>query len=78
MIVVAVDDPALTDLSPLLARVKLKALVELSMSANQALLSALGFLPFLNAFAFTKLLPVRVNEPVYFFDDWVGDLPSVV
>ena len=75
---VAVDDPALTDLSPLLARVKLKALVELPMSANQALLSALGFLPFLKAFAFTKLLPVRVNAPVYFFDDWVGDLPSVV
>ena len=77
MIVVAVDDPTLTDLSPLLARVKLKALVEL-MSANQALLSALGFLPFLNAFAFTRMLPVSVNAPVYFFDDWVGDLPSVV
>ena len=75
---VAVDDPALTDLSPLLARVKLKAPVELPMSANQALLSALGFIPFLKAFALTRMLPVSVNTPVYFFDDWVGDVPSVV
>ena len=78
MIVVAVDDPALTDLSPLLARVKLKALVGSPMSANQALVSALGFLPFLKALTFTRMLPVRVNAPVYFFDNWEGDVPSVV
>ena len=78
MIAVAVDDPALTDLSPLLARVKLKVLVAPPMSANQAPLSALGFLSFLKAFAFTRMLPVRVNAPVYFFDNWVGDVPSVV
>jgi hypothetical protein len=78
VIVFVVDDPALTDLSPLLARVKLKALVELLILANQALLSALGVIPFLKAFVLTRMLPVRVNELVYFFDDWVGDVPSVV
>ena len=68
------EDPATTDLSPELAREKLKGWV----TVNEALASALALDPLLNALAFTVALFVRVMVPVYRVEDWVGVEPLVV
>jgi hypothetical protein len=68
------EDPAMTDTSPELAREKLKGWV----TVNEALASALGLDPLLNALAFTVALLVRVMGPLYRVDDWVGVEPLVV
>ena len=54
------EDPATTDLSPELAREKLKGWV----TVNEALASALALDPLLNALAFTVALLVKVIAPV--------------
>ena len=72
------EDPALTELSPELDRVKLKLLLGISAFANHALASALELELFLKALALTRVLEDRVKAPVYFLDDCVGDWPSVV
>ena len=54
------EDPAVTDLSPELAREKLKGWV----TVNEALASALALDPLLNALAFTVALLVRFMVPV--------------
>ena len=68
------EDPATTDLSPELAREKLKGWV----TVKAALVSALAFDPILNALAFTVALFVRVMLPLYRVEDVVGLEPSVV
>jgi hypothetical protein len=45
---------------------------------KEALATALGFEPLLNAMAFTVALLVRVIGPVYRVDDCVGVEPLVV
>jgi hypothetical protein len=68
---------------------KLLSLVELSCqvkvscaggvtTVKEALATALGLEPLLNAMAFTVALLVRVIVPVYRVDDCVGIEPSVV
>ena len=74
LIELVTEDPATTDLSPELAREKLKGWV----TVNEALASALALDPLLNALAFTVALLVRVMVPVYRVDDCVGVEPSVV
>jgi hypothetical protein len=74
LIELVTEDPAMTDLSPELAREKLKGWV----TVNAALASALALYPLLNALAFTVALLVRVMAPVYRVDDWVGVEPLVV
>jgi hypothetical protein len=54
------EEPAMTDLSPELASEKLNGWV----IVNEALVSALGLYPILNAFAFRLALLVRVTVPV--------------
>ena len=54
------EEPAKTDIFPELAREKLKGWV----TVNEALASALGLDPLLNAFAFTVSLVVKAVEPV--------------
>ena len=54
------EDPALTDLSPELETEKLKGWV----TVNEALASALGLDPVLNALAFTVALVVKLIAPV--------------
>ena len=68
------EDPATTDLSPELAREKLKGWV----TVNEALASALAVDPLLKALAFTVALLVRVMVPEYRVDDCVGVEPLVV
>jgi hypothetical protein len=68
------EDPAITALSPELARVKLKGWV----NVKEALASALALDPLLNALAFIVALFVRVTVPAYIVDDCVGAEPSVV
>jgi hypothetical protein len=68
------EEPAKTDLSPELDREKLKGWV----TVNEALASALGLDPLLNALAFIVALFVRVTVPAYIVDDCVGVEPSVV
>ena len=59
------EDPAFTDLSPELSRLKLNGWV----TVNEALVSALALYPLLNDLAFTVALLVRVMVPVYKVDD---------
>ena len=73
-----IEDPALTDLSPELDRVKLKLSVGVLVFANHAVASELGLRLFLKALALTRVLADRLKAPVYFLDDCVGDWPSVV
>jgi hypothetical protein len=68
------EEPATTDLFPEFAEEKLKGWV----TVNDALASALGLKPLLNALAFTVALLVRVITPVYRVEDWVGVEPLVV
>ena len=74
LIELVTEDPATTDLSPELAREKLKGWV----TVKEALASALALDPLLNALAFTVALLVRVMAPVYRVDDCVGVEPLVV
>ena len=74
LIELVTEDPAMTDLSPELVRVKLKGW----LMVNEALASALALAPLLNALAFTVALLVRVMVPVYSVDDCVGVEPLVV
>jgi hypothetical protein len=76
--VFAIAPPALTDLSPEFEREKLKLPDPLWTFANHALDSELGFILPLNALALTRVLPDRLKALLYFFDDGVGDWPSVV
>ena len=76
MTVFATEEPALTDLSPELARVKLK-LVGVPVSENHALASELCTL-ILKALAFTRALVAIVKGPEYFLEDGVGEVPSIV
>lgn len=55
LIVFVTDEPAVTDLFPVLLREKSK---EVSF-VNQALASELGVIPLLNAWAFTRDVAVR-------------------
>ena len=55
-----VEEPATTDISPELAREKLKGWV----TVNEALASALAVYPLLNVLAFTLALLVKVIAPV--------------
>ena len=70
------EDPALTDLSPELARVKLK-LVGVPVSENHALASELCTL-ILKALAFTRASVPIVKGAEYFLEDGVGEVPSIV
>ena len=74
LIELVTEDPALTDLSPELAKEKLNGWVRV----KEALASALGLDPLLNALAFIVALFVRVTVPAYMVDDCVGVEPSVV
>jgi len=74
--VFATEEPALTDLSPELARVKLKV-VAVPVSENHALATELWAL-FLKALAFTRALVEIVKGPEYFLEDGVGEVPSIV
>ena len=60
LIELVTEDPAMTDLSPELAREKPKGWV----TVNEALASVLAVDPLLNALAFTVVLFVRVMVPV--------------
>jgi hypothetical protein len=73
-IVLVIEEPAKTDLSPELAKEKLKGWV----TVKEELASALALDPLLNALAFTVALLVRVMLPVYRVDDCVGVEPLVV
>ena len=68
------EDPATTALSPELDIEKLKGWV----TVKEALASALGLDPLLNALAFIVALFVRVTGPTYGVDDCVGVEPLVV
>ena len=68
------DDPTKTERLPGLLRVKSKPVV----LENQAFASKLGFALFLKALAFSRASVETVMGPEYFFDDCVGDEPSVV
>ena len=70
------EEPTLTDLSPELARVKLK-LVGVPVSENHALATELWAL-FLKALAFTRASVVIVKGAEYFLEDGVGEVPSMV
>ena len=70
------EDPALTDLSPELARIKLKLLV-VPISENHALATELCAL-FLKTLAFTRALVAIVKGAEYFLEDGVGEVPSIV
>ena len=72
------EEPASTEISPPLASAKSKPLPMVLELENHALASGLGFMLFLKAIAFTSVLVVRMKEPLYFWDDWVGVEPSVV
>jgi hypothetical protein len=74
LIELVTEDPALTDLSPELAKEKLNGWV----TVKEALASALALAPLLNALAFIVALFVRVTVPAYIVDDCVGVEPSVV
>jgi hypothetical protein len=74
LIVLVTDEPAVTDLFPVLLREKSK---EVSF-VNQALASELGVIPLLNASAFTREVVVSVKGAVYWLEDCVGVVPSVV
>ena len=74
LIELVTEDPAVTDLSPELAREKLKGWV----TVKAALASALALEPLLNALAFIVALLVRVTVPAYRVDDCVGVEPLVV
>ena len=71
-----IEEPALIDLSPELARVKLK-LVAVPVSENHALASELCAL-FLKALAFTRASVVILKGAEYFLEDGVGEVPSIV
>ena len=65
LIELVTEDPAMTDLSPELAREKLKGWV----TVNETLASTLPLDPLLNALAFTVALLVRLMAPVYRVED---------
>jgi hypothetical protein len=75
LIVLATDEPAVTDLLPELLREKSK---EETLLVNQALAIELDVMPLLNASAFTRAVAVRMKGAVYCFEDCVGFVPSVV
>lgn len=75
LIVLATDEPAVTDLLPELLREKSKAE---TLFVNQALAIELGVMPLLNASAFTRAVAVRMKGAAYCFEDCVGFVPSVV
>jgi hypothetical protein len=60
LIVLVTDEPAVTDLFPVLLREKSK---EVSF-VNQALASELGVIPLLNAWAFTRDVAARAKGAV--------------
>ena len=60
LITLVTDEPAVTDLSPELESEKSNAW----LIVNEVLVSLLGLYPFLNAFALTTALFVRVMAPV--------------
>jgi hypothetical protein len=60
LIELVTEEPAVTDLSPELAREKLKGWV----TVNEALASALGLYPFLKALALTVALLAKVMAPL--------------
>ena len=68
------EEPPTTETLPPLLRAKSNP----TSLVNQALASELGFAVFLKALALTRVLVVTVNGPEYFFDDVVGESPSVV
>jgi hypothetical protein len=68
------DDPAVTDLFPVLLREKSNA----ASFVNQALTWELAIIPFLNAWAFTSEVAVRTKGAEYTLEDCVGVVPSVV
>jgi len=65
LIVLVTDEPAVTDLFPVLLREKSK---EVSF-VNQALANELGVIPLLNASAFTSDVAVRENGEAYCLED---------
>jgi hypothetical protein len=75
LIVLGTDEPAVTDLFPELVREKSKAE---TLFVNQALATALGVMPLLNASALTRAVAVSMKGAVYCFEDCVGFVPSVV
>ena len=74
MIVLVTDEPAITELFPVLLREKSNT----TSFVNQALTCELGVIPFLNAWAFTRDVAVRENGALYCLEDCVGLVPSVV
>jgi hypothetical protein len=74
LITLVTDEPAVSDLFPVLLREKSNA----TSFVNQALTCELGVIPFLNAWVFTSEVAVRGNGAVYDLEDCVGVVPSVV
>jgi hypothetical protein len=77
VIVFVTEPPAVTDMFPEFASVKLE-LAGAAAFENHTLASALGCRPCLNAFALISVLVERVKGRLYFRDDAVGVCPSVV
>jgi len=71
------EEPAATERSPELARVKSKLLLVVPVSENHALASELCTL-ILKALAFTRASVEIVKGPEYFLEDGVGEVPSIV
>jgi hypothetical protein len=74
LITLVTDEPAVSDLFPVLLREKSNA----ASFVNQALTCGLGVIPFLNAWAFTSEVAVRAKGAEYTLEDCVGVVPSVV
>ena len=76
MTVFETDEPATTEIFPALATVKSKLLLVVPVSENHALASELCTL-ILKALAFTRALVEIVKGPEYFWEDGVGEVPSI-